>query len=322
MLGIDTINQLTDTIVAQIGGDHPNLLNRYPLRRYIECLDRYPELAPYDYRSAEVAHYCDAIVRETCTGTLESYHKLLLLSLIARAQDELAGSRLPANVRSMYDDNFRRIARSIERGNVPPGFFRHPKFCKELAICTRRFIPAGVQKVHLHGLPKKCLLRKRPRELRSAVRLFAELGGLKPLYEMHLHVRDRKAMALFNPEGWTQFYRTVADLLEMHPRVKGAFGSGWLFDPQLEHISSELAYLRHLVADNGGTVFGLGLCDARATKDATRMSPVRKRLYVDGKYTPRDYLVVWPRKPLIAWAHTQRQLQTENGEDRRLCCRN
>jgi len=222
----------------------------------------------------------------------------------------------------MYDDNFGRIVRSIEGGNVPPGFYLHPKFSKELAICTRRFIPAGVQKVHLHGIPKRYLLRKRPGELRNAIRLFAELGGLKPLYEMHLHMRDRKAMALFNPEGWTRFYCTVAELLEMHPRVKGAFGSGWLFDPQLEHVSPELAYLRHLVADNGGTVFRLGPCDARATEDATRMSPVRKRLHADGKYMPRDYLVVWPRKPLIAWAHAQRQLQTKMSEEGRLCCRN
>jgi hypothetical protein len=46
----------------------------------------------------------------------------------------------------------------------------------------------------------------------------------------------------------------------------------------------------------------MGACDIHGIRDATVYSPHRRRLFEEGKYRPMQYLVVWPRKELLAWA--------------------
>jgi hypothetical protein len=297
---------LRDKLVTLLNASYPRLLAVYPLHQYVEYLDAYPEIASYLYMSREVKEYCDSISRESSTQALEMYHKLVLLTLILRAQEQLKPCRLPLDIKSLYEENFERIVLDIQLDSEPSGFYLYPRFCKELALCALRLIPAGAQKICHHGLPRRYFLRKKPGEFLTVVRLLLDLKGFKPIYEMHTDSRDLKAMLLFTPKGWMEFYRRVAALLELYPTVKGLSGNGWFFDPQLEYISPELAYLRQLAVHNGGTVLCLGRCNANGIQDAIRFSPTRKQLYLNGKYMPTNYLVVWPRKRLIAWAHSHR----------------
>jgi len=54
-------SQLLDRLTAVLRGRQPQILDAWPLDRYVACLDRYPELAPLGYQSGEVQRACEAI---------------------------------------------------------------------------------------------------------------------------------------------------------------------------------------------------------------------------------------------------------------------
>jgi len=109
-------------------------------------------------------------------------------------------------------------------------------------------------------------------------------------------------MSSFNREGWIVSYLRMVELLRRNPHVKGHMGVGWLADPALTHVSPHLAYLRDIPVAHGAGSFCLGRCGADGIQDATMKSAARRRLYEQGDYIPMEYLTVWPRKEMIAWA--------------------
>jgi hypothetical protein len=307
MLDLENVRATIEIRVAELNATCPQLLGEYPLKQYVGLLDSYPEVVGHGYVSREVRAYCGAIVKAHGEDVLERYHKLLLLTLIVQAQDRLKSIAMPEEVRHLYDANFQRIVRNIESETDPRGLYLQSHFWKEMSLCTLRLVPCGVLKVHLHGIPKRLTIASGFNQFVRSVRfILVRVGGFVPLYQMHLDMHDAQAMLAFTPAGWRRGYRTLAELLKLAPRVKGVFGVSWFQDPQLETISPELVYIRRLVIENGGAVFCVGPCNADGIKNATLRSRVRAKLYEDGKYTPTDYMVVWPRKELIDWADRQR----------------
>ena len=69
-------------------------------------------------------------------------------------------------------------------------------------------------------------------------------------------------------------------------------------------MSPRLAFLRTLPESNGARVFRIGEREA-ATKFALANSKQRQELYAQGHYRPADYLLVWGREDLLAWANTE-----------------
>ncbi len=299
----ESIPEAVDKLVMNLCKLDEHLLTAYPVELYIRYLDAYPEVACYTYVTPEVRGLCSTIRGMVAEQGLERYHQLVMLNLILRSELRLKLANLPQDVKSLFAENFKRIFRNIAREFDPPGFYLYPNISKELAICRLQLIPAGVQKVCLHGFSRRALLGCDPPDLLRAMKLLEfVLGGNRGLYEMHTDSRDARAMTLFTPDGWNQFYKLVVDLLRRNPRVKGVFGSSWFFDPALERVSPELVYLRTLVTCHGGWLFRLGACDRVSTEDAILYSPKRRELFEQGKYTPMKYLVVWPRDELISWS--------------------
>ncbi len=300
----DFIAEVIDRLVIDLSRLNERLLTAYPAERYLEYLDAYPEVGCYTYVSAAVKGLHGTIRGIVGEKGLERYHQLVMLRLILRSAQRLKTADVPDDVRSFIADNFARIVRNIARDRDPPGFYLYPSISKELAICRLHLVPAGAQKVCLHGFSRRALLACEPSSglLRARKLAAFVLGGSRRLYEMHTDSRDPRAMALFTPAGWIRFYKLVADLLRRDPRVNGVFGSSWFFDPVLERVSPELAYLRTLVTDHGGWLFRLGACDRASTEDAIRFSPQRRGLFERGEYAPMKHLVVWPRDELISWS--------------------
>ncbi len=96
--------------------------------------------------------------------------------------------------------------------------------------------------------------------------------------------------------------------------MKGLFGVSWFRDPALSHISPHLTRLTTMVTDHGARLFPLGSCKAEGIRDATAKSKTRRRLYERGAYRPMEYLLVWPRKELLAWADAGPELDSYPGE--------
>jgi len=302
VIGLQDISDVMTQVTSEISARYPHLLSAYPPSRYIDYLDAYPKTTYLKYLSSDVEDYCRHIRRDSDEATLDLYHRLLLAKLVVRARETLKTSDLPEDIISLYHENYERIVRDIQLERYPRGFYLHPTFCKELALCTCRLIPAGAAKIHLDGLCRRYLLRRSANQRLRFLCLLLNLRGFKPLYHIHLDSRDRKAMRQFNHQGWVEFLRRVAVLLRIHPSVKGICGESWFFDPQVAHITPKLAFLTKLVTDGGGSLFPQGPCDHKAIRRATFMAPDRQRLYQQGKYVPTQYLAVWPRRQLLAWA--------------------
>jgi len=312
--------RLLEQLTTVLRGRNRGLLEVWPLTRYMACLDRYSELAPLEYRSREVKKACEAIKGVVGGSGLELYHRTLLIALMVRAAGALPHRGLPEDVELLYEANFRRIMRDIETSMERPTLYMYPfsPFCKDLALCTLRLVPAGVEKVHASRLPRRMFVTAGLRGGLDALSFaLPTQRGLGPYYQMHLHSQDVQAMRAFNPRGWAEFYLRIAELLRRDPRMKGVFGASWFRDPALSRISPHLTRLTTMVTDHGARLFPLGPCGADGIRDAMAKSATRRELYEKGEYTPMDYLVVWPRKELLAWADAGPELGSYPGEHAR-----
>ena len=92
-------------------------------------------------------------------------------------------------------------------------------------------------------------------------------------------------------------------MLALNPEIRGMWGGSWFYDPALERISPRLEYLRSVPQDNGAYVF---YSNIDINGGALSKSDTRKQAYEDGKYLPKSYSVIWPRRHLLDWAASMR----------------
>ncbi|MCP5106798.1 MAG: hypothetical protein GY950_25670 [bacterium] len=280
------------------------VLDRFPVEKYIGLLDRYKFGAHYRYVSPDVRHFCDGIIEAGGEGELELYHKLVLVTLVERAREQPGFLKFPADVQQLFTVNFDRILKKIDSGRAKRGYYLYSgdKFFKDLGTCRLTLIPAGAQKLYVGRMGRKFLIKGGwLQSLRGLRLLVFETRGFKPFYRMAMDSRDRDLMKEFNPGGWVRFFKRAAELLKIDKRIKGVCGSSWFFDPLLKEISPELSYLRDTVLEGGARIFYVDTSEG-AVRDALTMSPKRIKLHKEGKYHPKIYMMVLPRKRLIKWA--------------------
>jgi hypothetical protein len=307
MINSKHVNELADKIKAEIQVSNKDLLTKFPTQEYINHIKTYAQLTGYRYVSLEIEDFCNGIIENSNEQILELYQKLILINFILESKNTLDSTKLPEDIKRLYGTNFKRILKNIESDSMPPGFYRYPndKFCKDLGVCSLRMIPVGAYKIELSGIQKRILFKRGWGQFfRGMLFITSELGGFKPLYEMHYDSHDPDLLAELNFEGRRLSYMRIAELLKMEKKIKGVFGVGWLLDPQLEKISPHLNHVRELPLKNGGKLFYVG-SSAQVVTDATLKSATRKRLYNEGKYIPTNYMSVWSRKKLIEWGNKQ-----------------
>lgn len=313
-MDIERVQVLKKKLETWIRNANPRIMNDFPLERYCELVRKYPFSASYKFVSSEVRRFCDGILMNSNGHVLELYNKWLLVRLVEKAlSDGMSGLAVPEEVKSFYRMNFQRVMREIEFSENEPGFYMHyeDKFLKELGVCSLRVIPAGAQKISLSPLPVNFIFKEGvPQFLDALSFLLFDLRGFKKFYTMHTDSHDPYLMSEFNAQGWRRYLLRAADILMLNPTVSGIYGRSWFIDPQLEEISPRVCYVRKLVFESGGRIFSVGAA-ANDIQDAVYRSPTRKRLFDDGKYIPRDYIGIWPRKSLINWAQDQKRLHPE-----------
>jgi len=180
-------------------------------------------------------------------------------------------------------------------------------FRKDLSICLLLSFPCAAQMVEQTGaIPRRTLFTGGPGQ---ALRLGAHLvrTGLRssPYLEIHAHT---PMLGDFNPAGWARCYDLVAELLAMRPQWLGLVSGSWFYDPVLARISPRLSYLADTPLRGGAFRVRLG-ASAEDARLATATSPTRRALVESGSYVPTRWLLVWPRKPLLAWAAGRRGKQ-------------
>lgn len=307
-LTLSEARHLVLKITDQIESHHKDLLVKHPLKQYLSLLDNLPVLGGYHCVSGEIEMFCKNIVGDHGVTGLALYHKLVLATLIVKAEDRLKSMAITEDVVGLFYQNFSRILKLIDIH--PPGFFQHSndKFSKDLSVCLLRLMPMGAQKIILSGVPRMALLKAGGLAgAGSFSYMLSEAGGFKPFYEMHTDEHDSTSLREFSASGWDCCYLKIAAMLELNKDVKGVFAISWFFDPQLERISPRLNFLRERPLHNGGRIFFLAK-DKEGVSGALVRSATRQKLFETGEYVPATYLMVWPRKHLIRWANNMRKI--------------
>jgi hypothetical protein len=281
----------------------PELLREFPINAYISALDASDEYSPYMLLPPRIQGWCSEARGRHGADVLEDYHRLLLLSLVESFEAGTRARGYPESILELLRKYLRVVVAQLARN--PQGFYlpENDLFLKDLGVCRQTLLPCGAQLVERRAaIPRSWSWKGGFRRLPGfALYVASHLRGFRPLYQLHM---DSRLLLEFNPAGWERCYRRIAELLISDPAVRGVFGASWWFDPQLEHVSPRLAFLRTLPESNGARVFRIGEREA-ATRFALANSKQRQELYAQGHYRPADYLLVWGREDLLAWANTE-----------------
>ncbi len=305
-MSLSEIHTLKDSLTVRIRSRAFGLALTELVESYVAHLDNLPSYSSYNHVSEDLLNVCKLVSSKGGNSLLDDFHKLVLATLIERFEERVVSIRITGSVRGLFVEHFRRIL--SEFATNAPGFYQYPRdvFLKDLAICSLRLIPVGVQYIDAHaGLPRSLLVRAGPRQFIAAVLFFLRLGGFKPLYQIHA---DPRTIHNLNPETRSSCLLRTAKILQLNPHMLGMFGGSWFYDPHLETVSPRLSYLRS--QPPGAQTFYVGK-DKGSLDMALAKSQTRRRLYEEGKYVPASYLCIWPRRVLISWARKIEEKTTQ-----------
>lgn len=207
-------------------------------------------------------------------------------------------AQLPARVSAQQARQMQRIAADTD-DTAEWLHIDHDLFHKEFGIATLRLYVAGAQLVDFRcGIPRSIVLKGGLRRLPGNLSAILRLGGFRSFFQIHTH---DFMLDTFNEEGWNECYLCCADLYALHPEVLGMYGSSWFYDPALDEISPRLSYLRATPVTGGAELFFVEE-GGSAQVNSLATSPTRRKLYEEGKYAPRSYMLAWGKTRQIAWA--------------------
>jgi hypothetical protein len=175
---------------------------------------------------------------------------------------------------------------------------------EELAklVTVRRF-HAGQSSFDIMAIPRNWLLRVHPLAVPGVLHeMLFGMGGLDPVIMPHLCHWRANPMMLLRKENDSAMLR-IARTVELQPRIKGLAASSWLYSMCIGEISPHLAWVRNFYVDNGAYLVDMNLAPKRA--GFMTGSNLRRRQYAEGKFRPRETLVLWRRQDLLAWAAKQ-----------------
>jgi hypothetical protein len=210
---------------------------------------------------------------------------------------------IPQTLVDEYLRHYTRILQRIESVTNSELHLSDDLLAKDLGLCTQRLFAAGYAVVET-----KWSMARRHAFLGGAGQL-ARFGGLYylrwrgrgPFLSNHFHPECSEQ---FTPEGRIHMLKVVAAIMQWRPEFKALIGSAWFYDPVIARISPNLAYVRNYLEENGASFFR-GPVDNSGN---AFVSSKRRKMWERGEYQPRRYLMVWPRKSLLAWSRREGSL--------------
>jgi hypothetical protein len=246
-----------------------------------------------------VVDFFEKIRSENGETELEDVRRCLLVECLLNNWPEIFSDKYPVPIQEQFE---RSIKRFWYMCNDAEGWTKHPDnvFMKELAIARQQSVPFGWGIIEsFSGFGFRQGLSGNPFQSVRFLTLLFRSRGRRGYYQLHNHT---PCHGDFNPVGVHNGYLRLAQLIRQQRFIKGIFGISWLFDPELPRISPELTYQQQLPLKNGATSF---FVDSDSSGNALVASKYRMAFYAQGKYSPRNYLMVWPRSALLKWADNQ-----------------
>ena len=260
---------------------------------------------PAAARAAEAAPHWDfempakAVDGLLGEGASDDVRRGLIATWMLQLPDRAAALALPAQVTALYPYWIEQVAAFLAKAEGNYDFDHWSKdvrFSLALSVPGARSqvidlsSPLGPRQIARHALDG--------RGIGPLVRYLAAGAKKAPWLEVHTESRWLRG---FNEDGWNEAWATAAELCRARPELAGMIGSSWFYDPPLTEISPRLAHLRLNPLNGGAFMVHQGPAPIHTERAATA-SASRKALIDSGEYTARSWLMIWPRKELIAWA--------------------
>jgi hypothetical protein len=297
----------TSSILARLVADNGPFLAEFDPDKAIAALDRVPVRRPYNHVPDELSTLWKSMARDFGERSFGAFQGIVMLRLMADFERRSGSAKYSGGILERFDHSFNRISRSI----ADPAFEKYRThndiLLKDIGICRQKLIPTGSCVVEETWFHRSLVWRGGLGQATGVARAIIECGGNGPLYEIHTHLSELEE---YDAEGWDRAYVRMGELLELNPRVKGVWGGSWFYDPEIERVSPRLAYLRQRPQQRGAHVF---FSSVDIDGGALSKSQTRRELYEQGKYLPKAYVIVWPRRKVLAWS---RQAKVEPAERR------
>lgn len=329
----DRLSEKVRKFTSELLESYPLLLTKYPLHLYNKGIKSYTEYHSFIFFSPKLVNIFNRIEKQYNVNTVALYHKLSISIFILDTLEKLNSQNLPEEIIALYYKWFERIYRDFSV--QPDSYYHHEKdsFRKDLAVSRRKAIPVGgawivelsrrviknqLTNSWLYG-EKKGITTFINKQLKKSVLMLLiklrlddsmipilmlileRLRVYRPYYV--IHTVDRY-LPRFNEEQMNQAYLNISELLKIHLNICGIYRESWFLDPNLKDISPKLSFLWEVPQQNGAKLFKTETSD-EDVKKAIMMSPLRKRLYKGGEYTPMTYAYIWPRDEFLQWVSKQ-----------------
>jgi hypothetical protein len=293
----DTLQSINEYFITLLKSQC-NVLSQYPITCYISLLQSYPRLKAHKYVGQRVLQLSKKIENTYSADILETYHKLVMATLIEKQEQLNFPFQLTPSLKTQYERKVADILTGLIKHVKNQGcyVYDHEHFIYNLGICKKTTIPVGPFRLNLNRMKFRFITGA---TRRLGLKWYANEGKhLKriclhrlPFIEIHLDMYDKEMGSFFNPRGWEQLFYEIEEIMKLNPELRYFVSMSWFFDPHLETISPELTYIRELVQTRGGHLIRF-LPGETAAKNATRFSATRTRLMKEGTYTPTNYLMV------------------------------
>ena len=203
------------------------------------------------------------------------------------------------SVKRQFCVTCRRIA---TRPQSFPGQFdyRTVAFHELARIVSLRSFHAGQNSFNIMAMPRTWLLRVHPFALPGLLReIVFGMGGIGPIVTPHVNYWRENTGLLLEEENERAFWR-IAKTIEMQPAIKGLMTKSWLNCREVASASPHLAFVREFYLNNGAYLVDMNIAPLESgfgIGNTTRLS-----LYNQGKFRPRETLVLWRRADILDWA--------------------
>lgn len=269
---------------------------------YAALLRRPSERAGFK-RFCDGLHAAEAAIRAGDEALAALYNRFLAAAAVRDFDPSACPWPLPPAVIRDYEATMARIITTAETGADAAFTLDADPFAKDMALLTFRLLPMGCfvvepsARLHLRGFRAggwRSLLR-------AAWVVLAVTRGRDGFLFFHLH---RPVIAQFTPDALVPAHLAAAAFVRLNRGCRGLLGASWLLDPVLDAISPRVGTMRRMSEAGDAWLVDLGPDDPAKTGALVR-SETRRRLHAEGKYTPRIYCRIWPRRALLAWAVRQ-----------------